>query len=248
MRHFNEVQSLLAAYMKPEPYVLRRDENRETGLSFWITLMREPDPDIALAAGDCIHNLRSALDHIIYELSCHSQQQPIDGTAFPIFRDPANWDSKYRNGKPRISSGLYKLRAVPDAARKRIELLQPFQGYTPMYWQRDELLELHELDIADKHKNLNLAATRLPDISVGYGWDGPPLKVTHVHEGRLSERDEILLLRFDPSVDVQARTQLTTFFEVVFTDPPIEDREVEPTLRNLITAVHSVLTEITSYF
>ena len=140
------------------------------------------------------------------------------------------------------------MRAVPNAARRRIELLQPYQGFTPKYWQRDDLLELQDLDIADKHKNLNLAATRLPDISVGYSWDGPPLKVTHVHEGRLTERNETLLLRFDPSVDVEVKIQLTTFFEVVFTDPPVADREVEPTLRNLTTAVYSVLTEIRSYF
>jgi hypothetical protein len=78
-RHFNEASALLAAYKNPTPYEIRRDENPDTGLSFWITLNRKPPDDIALAAGDCIHNLRSSLDHIIYELSCHHTQQNMSG-------------------------------------------------------------------------------------------------------------------------------------------------------------------------
>ena len=91
-RHLQEVHDLLRSYLNPEPYAIRRDEDPNTGLTFWITLQRKPPAEIALAAGDCIHNLRSALDHIIYELSCHHMHQAhVKGTAFPIFQNPDSW-------------------------------------------------------------------------------------------------------------------------------------------------------------
>jgi hypothetical protein len=247
--HFNEASELLAAYKGPEPYKIRREENPATGLSFWITLSKKPPDDIALAAGDCIHNLRSALDHIIYELSCHHRQQKhVGSTGFPVCADPKDWDDKDGKGKLKASSGLHKLRAVPDPALKRIELLQPHHGLDAMYWTRERLLQVHQLDIADKHRNLNLAVANVPDIGVAYGHDGPQLKVIGVHKGRLNEGEETLLLRFDPSVDLRVNVQPYTFLEVVFADPPVDDWEVRPTLQGLVVGVAAVLSEIKAFF
>jgi hypothetical protein len=248
-RHFNEASALLADYKNPRPFAIRRDENPDTGLSFWITLKRKPPDEIALAAGDCIHNLRSALDHIVYELSCHHrQQQHVGGTAFPVLTDPTNWDERDGKGKLRTSSGLHKLRAVPELALKRIELHQPYHGLEPMFWTRERLLHVHQLDIADKHRNLNLAVANVPENSVLYGHDGPPQKVIHVHKGRLNEAEDTLLLRFDPSVDVNVEVQPYAFVEVVFADRPVEDWEVRSTLQNLVIGVNAVLSEIRTFF
>lgn len=248
-RHFKDVEALIAGYRTPNPYEIRREENPDTGLSFWIALKKEPDDDIALAAGDCIHNLRSALDHIIYELSCHMRKKHVGGTAFPIFINPKDWDAKsFGSRRFKTYSGCYKLRAIPDAARDWIELLQPYKGSDPMYWLRDSLLELHKLDITDKHRNLNLVVGKLPNIGVGYGYDGPALKVTYVHQGRLKEGTETLLLRFDPTVDLKVDVHPTTFFEVVFADSPVEGLEVVPVLRHLIWDVANVLQSIRKYF
>jgi hypothetical protein len=237
-RHFAEVSDLLAAYRNPEPYSIRREQNPATGLSFWITLNRRPPDDVALAAGDCIHNLRSALDHIVYELSCHAVGQHVADTAFPILANPLRWKS--------ISG--QQLRAVPAAARKRIEELQPFQGLDARYWTRERLLQVHELDIADKHRNLNLAVANVPDIGVLYGHDGPQLKVINVFKGRLSEGIETLLLRFDPSVDLAAKVVPYTFVDVVFADEPVKDWEVKSALQNLVVGVAAVLSEMRSFF
>jgi hypothetical protein len=242
-RHFNEAIELLTAYKVPEPYEIRRDANPATGLSFWLTLKKKPPDDIALAAGDCIHNLRSALDHIIYELSCHTAGQHVPDTAFPILVSARNWKSISRQ----------QLRAVPGPALKRIEELQPFQGLNAKYWTRERLLHVHQLDIADKHRNLNLAVANVPEIGVAYGHDGPQLKVIHVHKGRLDEGKETLLLRFDPSVDVTVNVQPYTFLEVVFADPlfadpPLADWEVQPSLESLVVGVAAVLSEIRTFF
>jgi hypothetical protein len=236
--HFNEVSSLLTTYKNPTPYSIRRDENPRTGLSFWITLNRKPPDEIALAAGDCIHNLRSALDHIVYELSSHTAGQHVPDTAFPVLVSSRNW---------KAISGQ-QLRAVPAPALKRIDELQPFHGLDARYWTRERLLHVHQLDIADKHRNLNLAVANVPESSVLYGHDGPPFKVVYVHEGRLNEAEETLLLRFDPSVDVNAKVQPYTFVEIVFADDPVKDWEVKSALQNLVVGVAAVLAEIRAFF
>src|SRR5207253_6138991 len=106
------------------------------------------------------------------------------------------------------------------------------------------LLHVHKLDIADKHRNLNLAVANVPENSVLYGHDGPPLRVTDVFKGRLTEGTETLLLRFDPSVDLKSKVEPFTFVEVVFADPPVEDWEVKSALQHLVIGVAAVLAEI----
>jgi len=248
-RHFKEAQTLLTAYKSPDPYEIRREENPNTGLSFWITLTKKPPDDIALAAGDCVHNLRSALDHIVYELSCHTAKKHVGNTEFPIFQDTRHWDAKDpKSGNFKTNSGCYKLREVPKAARDRIEMLQPYHGLDAMYWTRERLLHVHQLDIADKHRNLNLAVANVPETGVAYGHDGPQMRVINVHKGRLNEGTETLLLRFHPSVDLKVKVQPYTFLEVVFADAPVEGWEVGSTLQSLVVGVYAVAEEMKAFF
>ena len=218
--HFREARKLLHDYLKGEPYTMRRDEDTATGLTFWFTLKAEPPEDIALAIGDCVHNLRAALDHIVYELSCHYQKKAhVRETAFPVYASAKDWDDKDSKGKLKTTSGLHKLRAIPPPALTWIEELQPFKGLEPMYWPRERLLQVHRLDIADKHRSLNLAVANLRDMAVYYGHDGPALPVIHVQRGRLTAGTEVPLLRFAPSVDPTTPLEPSLHLEVLFADP-----------------------------
>jgi hypothetical protein len=249
--HLKEVERLLLAYMSPQPYKITPEKDPDVGLSFWITLREEPPDDISLAAGDCIHNLRSALDHVVYELSLRTAGRPVSQTGFPIFVDPEDWDRRElgRRRKFKTSSGRHKLRKVPEGARLYIESLQPYHGLDARHWRARPLLQVHQLDIADKHRNLNLAFANIPDIGVGYGFDGgPPLKVTHVHQGRLYAGTKTLLLRFHPSVDLEVHVEPTTSLDVVFSDPPVEQWEVGNALERLVNGVGIVLRELRPFF
>jgi hypothetical protein len=249
--HLAEVHDLLRDYLNPPPYAIRRDENSDLGLSFWITLDRTPPDEIALAAGDCIHNLRAALDHVIYELGCqHTQQQHVKGTAFPILSDPTSWDATDKAGKLLPSSGLHKLSAVPDRARDSIKLLQPYdKAKDALFWQREGLLQLHRLDIADKHRNLNLAVVEVPDLSgVLFLHDGAPPKTRGYLQGRLEKAEEALLLGFHPTVDLDTKVQPIVFMNVAFVDPPVEGLEVQIALRNLVWCTRTILSGLRTFF
>jgi hypothetical protein len=141
-------------------------EYRDSG-SFWVdqkldsaagtvtlTLrVKTPAPldDWSLIFGDCVHNLRSALDHLAWQLDA----KPAASTAFPIrLNPPDRWPLDCVS------------RMRPDA-QIIIEGLQPFwethHGREPA---RHPLWALHSLDIEDKHKVLVSTASFMGGDSI----------------------------------------------------------------------------------
>jgi hypothetical protein len=93
-------------------------------------------------AGDVLHNLRSALDHLIYQLVLVRNPR-VSTTArtkssFPIGKDLHGYESL--RGKIK---GLIELRAL-----KFIDSLKPYKGGNPALWK------LHESNNIDKHRRL----------------------------------------------------------------------------------------------
>ena len=63
----------------PAPFAYRQEEHPQADGSVEYELyavIREPPPrELALIIGDVVHNLRSALDHLVYTLSSREAQQ-----------------------------------------------------------------------------------------------------------------------------------------------------------------------------
>jgi|SRR5580700_633676 hypothetical protein len=96
-----------------------------------------------LLAGDCVHNLRSALDNLAYALAMLKRDPPADpsGIYFPVFEDAGAFAARARR----------TLEQLPEDAARLLEAFQPFhRGVEHM--QRDALLLLHHLDRHDKHR------------------------------------------------------------------------------------------------
>jgi hypothetical protein len=91
------------------------------GKLVWAEVLTPPPIMLAPVVGDCLHNLRSALDNLAYELAVAPTGEPlpsnIEGkSAFPIFKTKAEFDNKSK----RMIRGIH-----PDA-RTIIERLQPY--------------------------------------------------------------------------------------------------------------------------
>src|ERR1051325_4586005 len=72
---------------EPKPYVIEREHDPQTGDDvFKINHLREPPIEIALIAGDVIHHVRSALDHLACQLVAVKGNPVTDQTSFPIFK------------------------------------------------------------------------------------------------------------------------------------------------------------------
>ncbi|CAI8988517.1 hypothetical protein [Pseudomonas chlororaphis] len=109
----------------------------------------EPPPldTWGLAIGECVHNLRSALDNLAYALARLECDPPAfpGRIAFPIFTDKASYEA---NGRRYISQ-------LPQASADLVERLQPFQrDGSPEFGiaANDPLVLLQWLNNADKHR------------------------------------------------------------------------------------------------
>lgn len=103
--------------------------------------------------GDCVHNLRSALDHIVWALSGGDDTAP-PRSEFPIFLEEDRYLQRSARGEPARGSGLQKIEGVrPFEAKTKIRQLQPFRSPKPA---EHPLWILHELDNFDKHRALHV--------------------------------------------------------------------------------------------
>ena len=110
--------------------------------------VEEPETlyEYSVAVGEIAHNLRSSLDHLVWQIVIANGGIPDHKNAFPI----ALKENDYRApSKP-------KLRRLTDDQRQTIEGLQPFRddvNIGPHLWM------LHVICNIDKHRHLNVFNT-----------------------------------------------------------------------------------------
>jgi hypothetical protein len=105
--------------------------------------------------GDAIHNLRSALDLLVWQLVLINSAVPGKQNAFPIYDTLLDFNSGYAR----------QLCGVATSAVGTIRSLNPYEGGNRTLWL------LHQLDIIDKHRVLvpaySSVGTTIIDFSVG---------------------------------------------------------------------------------
>jgi hypothetical protein len=125
---------------------------------------------LSVVLGEFLHNMRSALDLLTYELACaYTKPLPDDvaeSSEFPIFGDEDRqgnggvghglFSKTDRSGSPARGSGFFKIRGMDPRAQTRIEGLQPYKRGAD--FRRDPLWMLHELDRINKHRLLHIVA------------------------------------------------------------------------------------------
>ena len=118
----------------------------------------EPDTlyDYAVAVGEVAYNLRSGLDHLVWQLVLANRGKPDTQTEFPIFRN----ESDYQRAAGR------KLRGLTDDQLQMVEESQPFRDETGI---GQHLWMLHAICNIDKHRHLNVVSTHYILRDTGYG-------------------------------------------------------------------------------
>ncbi len=115
-------------------------------------VQRKPIPGHwPLLAGEAIQNLRSALDHLVYELSGNNRR-----TQFPIFTDRCEFQVL----------GSRRLKGVSEAKRALIEKVQPYR-FMPEDAAQHPLAQLSSLSNLDKHRVLATVASAVTHEGVG---------------------------------------------------------------------------------
>jgi hypothetical protein len=123
-------------------------------------------PEWSAIVGDCIHNLRTSLDHLAYELVRVCNGTPNQHTAFPIMDAPPEDGSL-----PSISG------RVTTEVSEVLKVVQPYSGGQPGRGLR----LIRDLDNIDKHRRLVvIVATTDATLSTAIGGDpnAPPPSTT----------------------------------------------------------------------
>jgi hypothetical protein len=140
----------ISAWCSNNP-IMARCELREGHLGYRVILEEftesPPLDEWGLLVGECIHNLRSALDNLVFALARlrHDPPRNPGAIAFPIYQDRSQFKKH----------GLSKLDQMSDSAAALIEQLQPFQRNRPEVEgtpETDALVRLQWLNNHDKHR------------------------------------------------------------------------------------------------
>ncbi len=145
-----------------------------------------PSVELGVIIGDVTHNLRSALDNLVWGLTeinlsvCIPKFPPVRSAwrdiAFPIFVSPKKYAPKVNAGKHSKPMGAAKmLWGVKSHLHARFKELQPFCT-RPDDPEREPLAVLHELWNGDKHRHPALVNFFLSLAGVHSKWPFPSEK------------------------------------------------------------------------
>lgn len=149
--HLHNLDSEIATFIASEPYKVAAKRDPQTRKIIYFVNSVEPMPArIAAIVGDIIQNLRSALDHLAYQLVLVNGGVPTKTTAFPIF----DTLEKYNVAKIGMVKGM------SAAAKDAIDAAKPYQSGNLTLWQ------IYRLNNIDKHRQLLLAGARFHGIDV----------------------------------------------------------------------------------
>jgi hypothetical protein len=148
----------------------------------------------SLIFGDCIHNLRSALDHFVYAVAVH--QTKIDPPAdkrilqFPITNSPENFVGQE-----------FRIKSLSPAVGTSIEGVQPYNrrhaSLPPM------LALVRDFDDLDKHRLLNMAIFGQQVWNIGIKCPPGHRVAVCINPGEIENRGDIMGFTVaPPSLDV----------------------------------------------
>jgi hypothetical protein len=199
--HLATLNQSIEEFLKSDFYSTRGELDRQRRILLRVDEIHTETPAAwGVLIGEIIYNLRSALDHLAYELAVANHlparlPEKIAATsAFPIFRNGRKYRKRTRKGDPANDSGLYKIRGCHRTAQAAIRRMQPYhRRKNPDAWT---LWQLEQLSNIDKHRTLHLTAaqTAMSRYGIeGTGWS----KLHGIEIGTGPFKPNAILARFN---------------------------------------------------
>ena len=139
-KHVLDLEEALNAFFRAHPYGIRyKDDLNTRQRSYCLASARDVPINMLLIAGDAIHNLRSALDHVAHLLVVVGKGSPgpFAHVSFPIFETVA----KYKAGR------AGRIQGMRQDAIEAIDTIEPYGG-----GKGEVFYHLHCLNNIDKHR------------------------------------------------------------------------------------------------
>jgi hypothetical protein len=210
--HFEEFQQELKTYFQTNPGAMVLAPDSSINSPTFSFQSANPIPArFGLITGDCLQNLRSSLDYLVWELVLAAGSQPSWKSMFPICstRDAFNAAMQRK-----------RLEGVGPAAIAIIESLQPFQSGT--VYTENILWILDELTNINKHRRILLTvlgSVVRPEIHTAQ-LEGEACGYAFAPE-RAEDPRFVAVKAFG---DAKVNAKLHAF--LVFNEGPVKDREI----------------------
>lgn len=148
-----------------------------------------PPLDLGLCIGEAAHDLRSALDGLVYQLGKlnSASEEALTRTQFPIFLKGklVGCRGKCRDRRHFHCRGREMIAPLRREHQAAIERLQPYKRGNR--GDRNPLYLLQEINNADKHRLLQVLGGKLSGYGIS-GWGDPPdLPDYHIELGNVFE-------------------------------------------------------------
>jgi hypothetical protein len=206
--HLDAIKGHLVSYYDSDPCEMSGEFhpnlNGGAGVADSTMSIGPLDSRLNTVIGEFLHNLRSSLDHLVWQLVEQNGGKPTGDTSFPILKVAPTPNRKGEKRPPYIAGG------VSSEALAVIDWAQPYQ-WEERYTEHPLWL-LNQLWNIDKHRHVIARGTYSKTTFVG---DVPRFRFTARHDSTTEHGAKLLLVPDDPAVQVDAYT----IFEVAIHEP-----------------------------
>jgi hypothetical protein len=238
VEHLKSLKAEVAEWQEEHPVRIVPDFDLQSGKKLVrVKDVQAPPPRFSVIIGDCLHNLRSALDNLAYQLAETGYGGPIpDSIAksveFPIFLTRGDWN--YRK------AGAKRITHMRAGAKAIIKGLQPYNRGDETAASHDLLWILHKLNNIDKHRLPHLTQS-VPRNITFYATHSVGLSGVEIIWGAIQE--DAVIARYDPPGDTYAEVdmQRPPTFSIAFKQGPqlpIEAWPVEVILQRTLNYIN----------
>jgi hypothetical protein len=149
--HCAALDAEVIAWVATKPITMTKEKDPEGRRHALVAEIVTPPPldRWALMSGDCVHNLRSALDSLLYGIAIHE-------TGLNPPKDEARLQFSITSSPEKFEEQKNRIRTLSAAVQTEIEKAQPYQNPHPEFPPVLELLGF--LDNIDKHRTLHVVA------------------------------------------------------------------------------------------
>lgn len=173
--HRHAIEDGIERWREDHPHEFIHDQESDPGWTVLTVRIRQPPPvELGVILGEYVHDIRSALDHLVWQLVIVNGAIPGRYNEFPIARTESNFVKKAITGT-RERPGM--LTGVAENAIEVIRRHQPYKGGNDA--PSHPLAILQDLWNTDKHQTIAQVVTLFeavaePSKHLGRGGIEPP--------------------------------------------------------------------------
>src|SRR5450755_2637731 len=131
-KHIADIQFLLSQFTNdPRCYSAAIQFDPKTRQNFLCISIREdlfPSDDVALTIGDALHNLRSALDLMYYQIVSAGDGKATDWAHFPMEDTREALENRW------LSSALKQKQVSVELGKVIVDKIKPYSTGNPLLW------------------------------------------------------------------------------------------------------------------